>query len=111
MVWQNTTVHYRTQFANAEAQAEAAGLDVPWTFARVRKLWTTWERPLPMEEGTSGLRGTPDFAGHDACERSRDRHEEGPRHKMANRAGYGGRQFRELKRDSQRNWREIEHGS
>ena len=62
---------------NAEAQAEAAGLDVPRTFTRVKKLWTMWKRMLPTKEGTSGSRGAPDFAGCDVLERSHDRHKEG----------------------------------
>ena len=94
VVRQNTTVRYRTQLSNSEAQAEAAGLDVPWTFARVRNLWTAWEHALPTEEGTRGWRGAPHFVGRDAPERSRDRHEEGPQHEMANRANYGGCKFR-----------------
>ena len=58
VVRQNAAHKYKQQLANAEAAAEAMGVTMPWTLARVHTLWTTWEHVLLVEscrmEGREG---------------------------------------------------------
>ena len=64
VVRQNAAHKYKQQLANAEAAADATGVTMPWTLDRMRTLWTTWERALPVEsrriEGREGQRNRED---------------------------------------------------
>ena len=61
---QNAAHKYKQQLANVEAAADAMGINMPWTLAHVRTLWTTWECALPVEscriEGCEGQRNQED---------------------------------------------------
>ena len=98
VVRQNAAHKYKQQLANAEAAADATGVTMPWTLARVRTLWTTWERALPVEsrriEGREGQRNR-----EDSLERS-------GRSRMNDWSGNNvrdGRDSRENSRDRDRN--------
>ena len=68
VVQQNATHKYKQQLANAEAAADVMGVTMPWALARVRTLWTMWERVLPVEsrrmEGHEGQRNQEDSLEH-----------------------------------------------
>ena len=68
VVRQNAAQKYKQQLANAEVAADATGVTMTWTLARVRTLWTMWECALPVEsrrmEGHDGQRNQENSLVH-----------------------------------------------